>query len=339
MRPWPLAAALLLLLAGCSGSTDTGTAAPAGLVFQDVARVPGEQVAAEPNFAAGSTGLFLVAPGSLVSQPNVVDSQVSLWGSPDGAAWSALRTPSPRAPNGTFCSCDSDVDVGPDGTLYLTDFWVTSNANGFVVQSSTDGGHAWSKVNFVPIERPRDNDRQYILAGRDAGEVYLAYARALNLPVSPPVPLPVGVVERTDAGLHLLRSTDGGTTFTPLPQVFHEAEERGEFIAKPRLGPDGTFYYPWVEATNSDPWNGTATAVVAVSHDHGMTFSKRTVAQIPGGVGGLWPFELDVGGDGSLVAAWMERQPGAGSRVYFASSSDQGVTWTAPLKVAGGTAL
>src|SRR5438105_3683313 len=84
---------------------------------------------------------------------------------------------------------------------------------------STKGdARTWS-ASFVPIERPRDNDRQYITAGRQPGEVYLAYARALNLPAALPVPLPVGVVERTDAGLHLLRSSDGGATFTPLPQV------------------------------------------------------------------------------------------------------------------------
>ncbi|MCA1811832.1 MAG: glycoside hydrolase [Halobacteriales archaeon] len=338
MRSWAAAAVLLLLLAGCTGSMGPPTGEPSGLQFQDVARTPGEQVAAEPNFAAGPGGLFLVAPGSLVSQPNVLDSQVSLWGSPDGAAWSALRTPSPRDPNGTFCSCDSDVDVGPDGTVYLTDFWVTSQANGFVVQVSGDGGHTWSRANLVPVERPRENDRQYIVAGRDAGEVYLAYARALGLPATP-VPLPVDPVPFTDAGLHLLRSTDGGATFTPLPQVFHESATTFEFIAKPRVGPDGTLYFPWVEGPNADPWNGTATAVVAVSHDHGLTFSKRTIAPIPGGVGGLWPFELDVAGDGSLVAAWMERQPGAGSTLSFSSSTDQGATWTTPLKAAGGTAL
>jgi hypothetical protein len=340
MRPWPLAAVLLLLLAGCSGSTDTTTAPPTGLAFQDVARVPGEQVAAEPNFAAGAHGLFLVAPGSLVSKPNVVDSQVSLWGSPDGAAWTPLRTPSPRDPNGTFCSCDSDVEVGPDGAVYLTDFWVTSNANGFVVQSSKDQGRTWSAASFVPIERPRDNDRQYVTAGTQAGEVYLSYARALALPDTPvPIPVPAPVIAASDAGLHLLRSTDGGATFTPLPQVFHESATTFEFIAKMRAGPDGTLFFPWVEAPNADPWNGTATAVVAVSHDHGMTFAKRTVAAIPGGVGGLWPFQLDVASDGSLAAAWMERQPGVGSTLYASFSADQGITWTPPLKVAGGTAL
>ncbi|MEA3144393.1 MAG: hypothetical protein QOG31_1717 [Thermoplasmata archaeon] len=337
MRPWPLAAILLLLLAGCSGATDTATAPPPALTFQDLARVPGEQVAAEPNLAAGPHGLFLVAPGSLVSQPNVLDSQVSLWGSADGASWGALRTPSARDESGVFCSCDSDVDVGPDGTVYLTDFWVTSNANGFVVQTSPDG-HSWSQASFLPIERPRDNDRQYITAGKVAGEAYLSYARALNLPVAAPA-LPVGVTQSTDAGLHLLRSTDGGATFVPLPQVFHETEAVSAFIAKPRVGPDGTLYYPWAEAPASDPWNGTATAVVAVSKDHGLTFARHTVAAIPNGVGGLWPFQLDVAADGTLVAAWMERQPGAGSSLYFSSSPDQGATWAAPLKVAGGTAL
>lgn len=311
-------------------------------MFQDVARVPGDQVAAEPNFAKGPQGLYLIAPGSLVSQPNVVEAQVSLWDSADGSAWLPVRTPSPRDANGTFCSCDADVEVGPDGTVYITDFWVTDNANGFVVQSSHDAGRTWSKASLLPITRPTENDRQYLVAGHLPGEVYLAYARAFSLPAPPgPAPTPTvpGLVGLSDAGLHLLRSTDGGTTFTTLPQVFRESDATGEFIAKPRVGPDDTLFYPWVEAPSSDLWNGTATAVVAVSHDQGVTFDKRTVTAIPGGVGGLWPFQIDVDPAGNLLATWMERQPSAGSLLYFSSSRDQGLTWTPPLRIANGTAL
>jgi hypothetical protein len=343
MRPWATLSVLALLAAGCIGSDGPATppAAGAALRFQDIARVPGEQVAAEPNFAVGPHGLFLVAPGSLVSQADVLDSQVSLWGSgPDGGLWLPLRTPSPRDPNGTFCSCDADVEVGRDGTVYITDFWVTSNANGFVVQSSPDQGSTWSRGTFLTVDRPKDNDRQYLAAGKEAGEVYLAYARGLTFPAQAPSSLfPPGVLQHTDAGLHLLRSIDGGATFVPLPQVYHETDQRFAYIAKPRTGPDGTLYYPWVESPQSDPWNGTATAVVAVSTDHGLTFTRHDVAAIPNGVGGLWPFEIDVAPDGTLMAAWMERASPRGSDLHYSESHDQGSSWSAPIQVAGGTSL
>jgi hypothetical protein len=113
------------------------------------------------------------------------------------------------------------------------------------------------------------------------------------------------------------------------------------FIARPRVDANGTLYYPWAESPNADPWNGTAKALVAVSKDHGQSFQAHAVATIPNGVGGLWPFQIDVGSDGTIHAAWMQRTPGGGSTLWYSASRDGAPTWSAPRQVgwAHGTAL
>ncbi len=346
-----LAFAAILLLAGCAQPAAPGPSSStpgSGLAFEPALRLPGDQLAAEPNVATAAGGkVWVIAVGSVVSQPNYAHGELSLWRSDDsGASYKTLRAPQGQDKNASFCSCDTDVDVGPDGTVYITDFWVTSapdptgtgvvpGHNGFVTEASHDGGASWDPGNFVTVARPAANDRQYIVAGRDPGEAYLAFARG-------GLPLPVGLpVSAPDDGLLLSRTTDSGRTWVPLGTVHPNSAQSGSFIARPRVAPDGTFYYPWVESPNADPWNGTATVVVAASRDHGQTFTPHTVATIPTGVGGLWPMQMDVGPDGTLHAAWMQRTPGGGSTLWYSASRDGAATWSAPRQVGwtNGTAL
>jgi hypothetical protein len=349
---------LALLLAGCVATPPAPSAPPPGaaaaLAFE-VQKLPGDFLGAEPNMVAGPDGdVWVIAVGSVLADPaqNINEGKVNLWHSADqGATWERQRDPGPQDKNGTWCSCDTDVDLGPDGTVYLTDFWVGNpvdhtlgqlpdapvplpvgapGQNGFTTEASTDGGATWAPGNFVTVTRAFANDRQYITAGRDPGEVYLSYARAgFGLPVP---------IDAPDAGLHLLRSTDFGRTYAQMSQPFQSTATSDAFIARLRVGEDGTVYYPWVASLG---FNETATMVVAVSRDRGQTFERFVAGEAPDGVGGLWPMQMDVGPDGLLHMAWMARDPAGGSRLLYARSADQGATWT-PARVVGwsnGTAL
>ncbi|MGQ0534840.1 MAG: hypothetical protein ACT4PT_02075 [Methanobacteriota archaeon] len=331
------------IVAGCLGlSPDVPPSGSTALSFGAPVRMPGEQVGAEPNIVAADGGkVWVVAPGSVIRDPNLARSEVSIWATEDrGETWEARRSPPPRDPESLWCSCDADIDVGPDGALFLTDFWVTPALNGFVVETSMDGGRTWGRANFITVTRPAANDRQYILAGPEAGEVYLTYARG-GLPAPDTGALPTPPLSAPDNGLHVLRSDDHGATFSRLAMAYQETPETGAFIGKMRLGPDGTLYYPWVEFPQDDPWNGSATVVVATSTDRGESWTRHEVADIRGGTGGLWPMQADVGPDGVLHVLWMERVAGRGSVLWYATSTDQAATFAAPRPVGwtNGTAL
>jgi hypothetical protein len=346
MRAMPLLAALVL--AGCM-APEPPSAEPQGLRFEPAQRLPGDRIGAEPNMAAHGADVWVIAVGSVLANPDqdVARGAVNLWHSPDrGATWERQRDPGPQDKNGTFCSCDTDVDLGPDGTLYLTDFWLGAGFNGFVVEASSDGGKTWGAGNPVTVNTPAGNDRQYVIAGRDPGEVYLAYAAGSvgDLAPAPPVPLPLpdlpelGAPGAQQGGLQLWRSTDAGRTLAQVAKV-----SDGGFIARPAVGPDGALFYGWSEPEPGDgaPWNTTATVRLAVSRDHGASFDAREVGKVRDGVGGLWPFELSAGPDGLLHLVWMERVPAGGSVLWYARSGDGGQSFAAPRVVGwrNGTAL
>lgn len=336
-------ALVVLLLAGCvqtpqAPPTPRGAAGSA-LAFDAPLKLPGDRLGAEPNIATGPDGhVWVIAVGSVLADPqqNLAQGAVNLWHSGDaGKTWERQRDPGAQDKNGTFCSCDTDVDLGPDGVLYITDFWVSRAGNGFNVEASRDDGRSWEPPNFVTVLSPGTNDRQYVIAGRDAGEVYLAYAGG-GVPVPGPSPLPLPLPGQ--GGLMLWRSTDHGRTLVPVATASQDG-----FIARPRVGPDSTVYYPWVETEPGapDPWNASARVVVAVSGDRGQTFQRHDVAGVPNGQGGLWSMQMDVGPDGVLHAVWMERVPGGGSVLHYARSADKGASWSAPRVVGwpDGTAL
>lgn len=338
----------VLLLAGCTSNEDPADPStpslPNTLTFQTPLRLPSAHVSAEPNVIVGSDGIYVIGVGSLVKNPNVEESQAPLWVSRDnGVTYAALKTVEGGDPNSTYCSCDADVAQGPDGVVYVTDFWVTrytgpalpddptglfGTPTGFVVQASTDGGRTFGAGNFLVQTDVRGNDRQYLTAGDTAGELFLTYARGADL----------GTADRDspDNGLFILRSTDAGRTFGAPIRAWTPPDDgtRFAFIAKHRIDADGTVFFPYVEYRASDPWNGTATGFVAVSKDEGATFTPRKIADIQNGVGGLWPMQAALDGAGRIYATYMERGPsGIGSRLYLAWSSDEGATFSKPIAV------
>jgi hypothetical protein len=306
--------------------------------------LPAIHVSAEPNVIVGSDGIYVIGVGSLVKNPNVEESQAPLWVSRDnGLTYMPLKTVEGGDRNSTYCSCDADVAQGPDGVVYVTDFWVTrytgpplpddptglfGTPTGFVVQASTDGGRTFGPGNFLVQTDLRGNDRQYLTAGDAPGEVFLTYARGADL----------GTAGRPspDNGLFILRSTDAGKTFGAPVRAWTPPDDGSisTFIAKHRIGQDGTVFFPYVEFPATDPWNGTAAAFLAVSKDRGATFVARRVVDIPNGVGGLWPLQAQLDGVGRIFVAYMEREAnGIGSRVYLSWSSNEGMTFSEPIAV------
>src|SRR5690348_5683406 len=91
-----VALAAVLLLAGCAQTGSPARpapGAPAGFAFEPAIKLPGDQLAAEPNLATAPGGkVWVIAVGSVVSQPNYARGELSLWRSDDaGATYKTLR--------------------------------------------------------------------------------------------------------------------------------------------------------------------------------------------------------------------------------------------------------
>ena len=177
------------------------------------------------------------------------------------------------------------------------------------------------------------NDKESIWADRNPnspffGRVYLSYSEFRS-------------VAETAEPIIVVFSTDGGLTWSKQNQVssaFNNRNRGGRQGSVIRTGPDGTVY---VVFEDSDNKLGSQ-QVVVVSHDGGVTFSKKiSIAQVtdlPAAIPGS-NFRTDsfpsVGvnpSTGTIYVTWVDATA-AGGRVKVARSTNGGQTWSAPATV------
>jgi hypothetical protein len=209
----------------------------------------------------------------------------------------------------------------------------------FFVQltSSDDDGLTWSPAiavddRFYPNE---DQDFDWLVVdtapgSRFFGSVYVSWRN----------------VDNNGVGAHQVAcSRDGGASFSAPVQV-GASTWLEDVDATMAIGPDGSLFLAWWRFTppaKTAPF--VSTAVVAISHDGGATWSQP-IAIGPFIASGGHPIpgaafrhlvKVDIAADprpGSttLYAAWP-LDTGAGARVVVATSSDGGLTWGAPETV------
>ncbi len=297
---------LVLLLAGCSkqGSPDETPGVvpptPDSLTFLDPVAVTGASVG-EPGILLQNGTLWVHAPGGL-------------WKSTDGGLTWTDATPT----GGVILGGDADLAIGADGSLYWTDLL---NLASISVFSSHDGGASWF---FQPLasDYPGD-DRQWIATGPDAGPlgsgeaVYLAYNHlASNVVVT--------------------KSTDGGMTFVGRTAVLRP---QTEFWSMGNLLVDakGTVYAVYSLGNALKPYGDDAlptvdfSVQVVVSKDGGLTWTEHQVVDSEGSPGEIFPV-IALDDAGNLYATWAENM-GDHIEVKYATSRDQGTTWSAPVVV------
>jgi hypothetical protein len=198
-------------------------------------------------------------------------------------------------------------------------------AAGVTVATSRDGGSTWT-TNLLGA--PITADRQWIVAD-GANTVWVAYR---DFPRGA-----VAVVARSD---------DGGTTFgAPVPVYEQDDQSRAAFFSS-RWGSlfmdpsSNALYWPYTTVgemneaiTGAIPQNPTGVrrhvVRMAVSLDGGRTWTNHTVhnADPSTRVDAVFPWAaVDAGGN--LYAVWSTT-----TAVYLSRSTDQGSTWTTPVRV------
>jgi hypothetical protein len=270
------------------------------------------------------------------------------------------------------------------GTIALS-----SLVSSIAVARSTDGGFSWpqvistarSRVDTENLEPDRFGrlrgtlsigflDKPWMAVGPHPSDpardvIYVTYTHFdIRYEIAWIGELPVTIASEMLTSIELVRSDDGGRTWTApvlvgprVRSVFGERDapetpgivgtNRGVQGSQPVVAPDGTVHVAWFDSTDDRFFRGAAEIHVASSTDGGETFSSPVVAatfnELPFRprnaffryFGSAFP-QLAVGPGGELYVVYVGRPsetPQDDGDVYLVASQDAGRTWTRPRRL------
>ena len=265
---------------------------------------------------------------------------------------------------------DPAVAFGSNNTVYYANlvFSRLNNGSGVVVSKSTDGGLTWGEPSIVHLDgvdangNPLDtnffNDKEWITVDQRTGTVYVTWTS----------------FGPSDSPIQVSRSDNGGKTWSA-PVAVNPASSftPGGVTAfssgsNPRVNRRGDLIIAYESAVCQslacDQPTDHDAVVVAVSHDHGKTFTNKEVA-----VDFDFPFNADTGRDtltgenfrinsfpqltidpvtDTLVATWADDRngqydPNTGASIKtngdaFVVASLDGTHWSPTVQVSNSTA-
>jgi hypothetical protein len=244
-----------------------------------------------------------------------VPGGVDVWKSMDGGTtWSYLGEPDGAQALATFGLTgvgvgggDEDLATAPNGSVYMDSLWL-----GAVTQTvSTNGGNTWTN-NPAASDLPGD-DRQWIapFGNQILYETYKQVGALLN---------------GTDS-IFVAKSFDGGLTFTQITEV--TTPELGiQPGVQGNITVDQSNGYVYTVFTGADGGE----IYLARSTDGGQTWIIKLVYQGASGVllQNVFPVvAVDAGSNVHIVFSDSRN-------VYLTSSSDQGASFTPPVRVNNG---
>jgi hypothetical protein len=301
----------------------------------------GKWAGGEPSLAfdpSGNGSVYVVAPQGIPTGANLllggaVTKGIGFWASHDHGRSFPVTSNIGSALGGG----DSDVDVAPDHSVYVTDLEAAATS----ICRSTDGGRSFSDTSPVDLgcatvntgQAGPDNDRQWLNHGPHGVEYLTYHDFAANVPL-------------------MYRSTDQGKTFTPCGNVLGSGPGSsnfvpaagGDLVAKPVVDPkDGSVY---VGVTEPDKANiagkpvGTPLGNLYLSVARGgctgtTSFVTHTVYANPGAnlAKDFDAIAEDGAGNLYMVGVGTLNATQKGNGVYVFTSHDHGTTWSKPQRV------
>jgi hypothetical protein len=219
-----------------------------------------------------------------------------------------------RLPGGSSLRGDPWLATGPDGTIFMASLWNGTSGVAVLRGTVTDTGIDWSNPWVLS---GGSFDKESLSVDPNSGTIYLTYTRP-------------------GSGIYLLKSTDGGVSFTGPTAIGTISSAQGSVSA---VGPNGELYVAYANAFPS------ATAIgFARSLDGGGTFQVSGQFQrvqtfgIPGtDRAPAFPhIAVDTtGGDnnGNIYLAWQSAHVSGKGDALLTTSTDGGTTWSDPLQI------
>ena len=206
-----------------------------------------------------------------------------------------------------------------------------------IVQKTTDGGETWNTGAGIGFRQPKQQDKEWVAAdisnSPHRNNLYVAWTEFDSYGSSHPA---------DSSRIRFSRSTDGGINWSTAITL---SDRGGNCLdgdattegAVPAVGPEGQVYVAW---------SGPQGIVLDRSFDGGQTFGRDLpVAAHYGG----WAQQVDglqrangmpvTGCDisqspyrGTVYVLWSDQRNGD-IDIFIARSTDQGETWSTPLRV------
>ena len=276
--------------------------------------LPGPQDAAlnnqdlEPRVRTDALGNIYAA--AIQGVPAGTDTWKSMDG---GATWTYLGEPdgaqaaSAEARGGGLGGGDEDLAIGNSGFVYVNSLWLGSATQ----STSENGGNTWL-VNPFSSDFPLV-DRQWI-ASAGNNVVYLTTKQ-------------LGALLSGTVSVIANKSFDGGitwpqTTVVTTPEIGIQPGDQGNIEVDPLTGNVYAVFFDSNETT----------LYIARSTDGGQTFIvKQVYSSIGPTLNNVFP-SLAIDRSGNLYIAFSDSH-----NVFLTSSTDQGATWSVPVRASSVT--
>lgn len=213
---------------------------------------------------------------------------------------------------GTFSQKNPSIAVAANGTMYAV--WEDDRLGDWdlFIANSTDGGITWSNPD-IRINTTTDNQINPSLAVYANETLYAAWQDDRN---------------GDPADIYFANSTDGGMTWSN-PNVRINSDVVGSWQFVPTIAVDsiGNVYVAW-----EDFRNGDYDIYFAMSSDGGATWTDPNV-RISTDITNASQRNPTIAANpnGNIYVAWEDdRNAGTSWDIYFANSTDSGVTWSDP---------
>ena len=237
---------------------------------------------------------------------------------------------------------DPSLTACSDGKFYYSSIYFPNSPDSALavnVGTFTGINLSWTTPMIAATSTNDFLDKEWLTCDRLTNTLYMTYTRFVN----------GNVGNTTELRVEIIKSTNGGTSWTA-PLVLESSTTESVQICYVATGPNSEVYTMWERGI--DDLSAVNTKLefrrsfnFAVSFDPKVIVRTMTPSFFPAMVGFNREDTLEIGTvavdnsagahRGNLYAIWVERESGGGEKrdVFVATSSDQGGTWSAPVKV------